>query len=37
MKNINVTFDDDEMRQLEEIKGDLTWRELILTLIRSKE
>jgi hypothetical protein len=36
MKTINVTFDNEEMLTLENAKGDLTWREFILTLVRSK-
>ena len=36
MKTINVTFDDEEMATLENAKADLTWREFILTLVRSR-
>jgi hypothetical protein len=36
MKNINVTFEDEEFSALENAKADETWREFILTLVRSK-
>lgn len=36
MKTINVTFEDEEMLTLENCKAEQTWREFILTLVRSK-
>jgi predicted CopG family antitoxin len=33
MKTINVTFDDEEYRKLEQKKGKLTWRQFILKLV----
>jgi hypothetical protein len=36
MKNINVTFEDEEFDSLENAKEEQTWREFILTLVRSK-
>jgi len=30
MKNINVTFTDDEIEAMREVKGERTWREAIL-------
>ena len=30
MKNINVTFTDDEIEAMRDVKGDRTWREAIL-------
>lgn len=30
MKNINEPFTEEEMAQLQEVKGDRTWREAIL-------
>lgn len=29
MKNINVTFTDEEIEDMREVKGDRTWREAI--------
>jgi len=29
MKNINVTFTDEEIEAMREVKGDRTWREAI--------
>jgi hypothetical protein len=37
MKTINVTFEDSEMEQLEQVKGDLSWREFVLTLVKPKK
>jgi len=37
MKTINVTFEDSEFKDLEQIKGEINWREFILTLIRPKK
>ena len=36
MKTLNVTFDDEEFATLENAKAHDTWREFILTLVRSK-
>ena len=30
MKNINVTFTDEEIEAMQDVKGDRTWREAIL-------
>ncbi len=37
MKTINVTFEDSEMEQLENCKGDMTWRQFILQWIKQKK
>lgn len=37
MKTINVTFEDSEYKDLDEIKQDMSWRDFILTLVQSKE
>jgi len=38
MKTINVTFEDQEFKDLETIKGEsTTWRSFILTLITPKK
>lgn len=34
MKTINVTFDDKEHQSLEETKGDLSWHDFILKLLK---
>ena len=34
MKTINVTFEDNEYESLKAEKGDLTWRDFILTLTK---
>ena len=36
MKNINVTFEDSEVKELEKAKGELSWREFILQLRGTK-
>lgn len=36
MKTILVTFDDDDFALLNEVKGETTWREFILTLVTPK-
>jgi predicted CopG family antitoxin len=36
MKTINVTFEDEEYQALLKKKGDLTWREFILELLKEK-
>jgi hypothetical protein len=36
MKTINIYFEDDEMEQLQDVKGDLTWREFVLQLVQPK-
>lgn len=36
MKTINVTFEDKEIKQLEEIKKDKSWRKFILELLNKK-
>jgi len=36
MKTINVTFEDKEIKDLEEIKGNLSWRNFILKLLEIK-
>jgi hypothetical protein len=33
MKHIHITLEDSEFESITEVKGDLTWRELIMTLI----
>jgi len=37
MKTINVVFEDKEIRKLEEHKGDRSWREYILFLLKNYE
>jgi len=37
MKQINVYFDDEDHRKLEEKKGNLSWREFILLLLEEKK
>ena len=37
MKSIYVTFEDSEFEQLDNVKGDLTWREFILQFIEPKK
>ena len=37
MKQINVYFDDEDHKKLEEKKGDLSWRDFILKLLGEKE
>jgi len=32
MKAINVTFEDKEIKQLEKLKGDLSWHDFIMKL-----
>ena len=34
VKTINVTFEDKEHRELQEKKGEKSWREFIMELIR---
>ena len=34
MKTINVTFDDEEIEKLEKKKGDESWHDFILQLIK---
>ena len=34
MRNLNVTFKDEDYTKLEKVKGELGWREFILTLIK---
>ena len=36
MKNINIMFDDQDFELLENAKQEQTWREFILTLVKSK-
>jgi len=36
MKSINVYFDEKEYKKLRKEKGDLTWRDFILKLIKLK-
>ena len=36
MKTINVTFEDKEIKDLEEIKGNLSWRNFIIKLLEIK-
>ena len=33
MKTLNIHFDDEEIERLEKRKGDLSWKEFILTLV----
>jgi len=37
MKSINIYLDDDEFDALKEKKGDLSWHDFILQLIREDE
>jgi hypothetical protein len=37
MKSINITFEDSEFEALLRKKGDRSWREFILTLIKGDE
>jgi len=37
MKTINVTFEDQEINDLEKMKGSLSWREFILQLKGSQK
>lgn len=32
MKQLNITFEDSEMKALKKLKGDLTWRSFILLM-----
>ena len=34
MKTINVTFEDEEIEQLEAKKGEMNWHDFILKLIK---
>jgi len=36
MKTINVTFEDDEIDNLLNAKGDDSWHDFIMTLVKSK-
>jgi hypothetical protein len=36
MKSVNIWFEDDDFETLTTAKGEQTWREFVLTLIRSK-
>lgn len=36
MRNINVTFDDEEIELLEVAKGSTSWHDFILTLVKTK-
>jgi len=36
MKSINVYFEDEDYKRLEKEKGNLTWRDFILKLIKLK-
>jgi len=35
MRSINVYFEDEEYEKLKELKADRSWKELILSLIKS--
>jgi predicted CopG family antitoxin len=37
MKNINVTFEDEEFNKLEQKKGDRSWHDFILLILTLKE
>ena len=37
MKTINVTFDDNEIEELQRLKGKMTWRQFILQFIGKEE
>ena len=37
MKTINETFTDEEFEALLKAKGEKTWRDFILTLLKQKE
>ena len=37
MKQLNVTFEDEEWDIIIAAKKDMNWREFILTLVKSKE
>ena len=34
MKSINVTFEDEEFKRPEKAKGEKSWREFILQLVK---
>jgi len=36
MKTLNIPLEDSEFEKLEKIKGDKTWREFILSLIKDE-
>jgi len=36
MKNLNVPLEDEEYEKLKEVKGERTWRELILEIAEEK-
>ena len=33
MKTINVTFDDEEHKDLDFLKGDMSWHDFIMSLV----
>lgn len=37
MKNVNIYFEDKEHEALSKAKGDLSWREFVLTLVSPKQ
>ena len=37
MKSIHVTFEDGEMEKLKETKGEQSWHDFILQLVRLKK
>jgi len=36
MKTLNIPLDDEEFKKLEKAKGNLTWKEFILDLIKKE-
>ena len=34
MKNINVMFEDKEFKELEKIKGDISWHDFIMSFVK---
>ncbi len=37
MKTINVTFEDEDIKELERLKGSMTWRQFIIQFIGKKD
>lgn len=37
MKVITIYFEDEDFKKLKRVKGELSWRDLILTLIPKEE
>jgi len=34
MKSIQIYFEDEDFKKLEKLKGDMSWREFILKLVK---